>query len=289
MRAPWAAKASRPGETTGGLPSFVDSSGTPWVFSGAGSSQSCAACRWRHRRSWSARSTTEHGADQPLGGSPSRVRRGCDVRSEFFLAHFVLPQAAVGLRRMGQVQIKRPASEKGTQPPVRGRSGQTGVDELVMSGSTRPFCRWCSWWEFVRRATARHRCGRTRENALQVVVMTSDDVERSGDGQRRVERERRQDSVIVHAYAIESQAIHRAMSRFSKPTTRRADSGNQFQGALKGVHSRPSRPLVSAHRVDGPSTKSRKVNRPPAALIRSPKTSLRTTNPVPYNRGHVNS
>ena len=87
----------------------------------------------------------------------------CETSSALVMLSF--PRAAVGLRRMGRVHIKRAASGKATQPAVRERSGRTGVDEPVMSASTRPFRRWRALGSTRGELRLDNRCGRTHENA----------------------------------------------------------------------------------------------------------------------------
>ena len=72
------------------------------------------------------------------------------------------PRVAVGLRRVGRVQVKRAACGKRTQPVVRERAGTPEPSSNRMQADS-----------------------------------TWDDVERSGDGHPRVERERWRELVII--------------------------------------------------------------------------------------------
>lgn len=105
------------------------------------------------------------------------------------LVRLAFPRAVIGLRWMGRVQIRRAASAKATQPAVREGSGRTDVDEPVMSASTRATARQ------LMRANARET---PEPSSIRMQVdSTGDDVERSGDGRSRVERERRRDLVTL--------------------------------------------------------------------------------------------
>ena len=100
------------------------------------------------------------------------------------------------------VPQSRPILAAYTQPVVRERSGRTGVEEPVMSAFTRPLYRGgplgtrgasCG---STTDADARGRTPEPSSNRMQV-DSTWDDVERSGDSHRRVERKRWRDSVIL--------------------------------------------------------------------------------------------
>ena len=103
----------------------------------------------------------EHGANRPLGVSPGGGGLCGDVGDELGLVHAVFPSSCGWASDDGASQVKRAAWGEGTQPAVRERWGTPEPSS----------------------------------NRMQV-GSTWDELERSGDGQPRVERERGRDSIV---------------------------------------------------------------------------------------------